>query len=220
MWRSSSIPMRVAVSVFAGFAVALGVAFGASALAERAHSSPLTAARQQVADTQATDPESGNPAPLRSIPRPSNVPSPPAPATAAPTAPAAPAVYKAPARPVIVVNSTQQALINRDRAANGLGPLTWSSCLYSVAVSNARRIAAQGYLSHTNGPQVDLSCGLGHQAGENIGYWTGGINDAQLNTMFMNSPEHRANILGPYHYVATAWVVASNGYGYIAVEFS
>jgi uncharacterized protein YkwD len=120
----------------------------------------------------------------------------------------------------VVVGSTQQALINRDRAANGLGPLTWSSCLYKVARSNAARIAAQGYLSHTNGPSVDLSCGLGNRAGENIGYWTGGINDAQLNTMFMNSPEHRANILGPYRYVATAWVVASNGTAYIAVEFS
>ncbi len=37
--------------------------------------------------------------------------------------------------------------------------------------------------------------------------------------MFMASAEHRANILGPYHYVATAWVVAPNGYAYIAVEF-
>jgi len=36
----------------------------------------------------------------------------------------------------------------------------------------------------------------------------------------MNSADHRANILGPYNYVATAWVVASNGYGFIAVEFS
>lgn len=97
--------------------------------------------------------------------------------------------------------------------------MTWSSCLYNVAVANAKRIAAQGYLSHTNGPQQDLGCGLGHQAGENVGYWSGGVNDRQLNTMFMNSPEHRSNILGPYHYVATAWVVASNGYGYIAVEF-
>ena len=38
--------------------------------------------------------------------------------------------------------------------------------------------------------------------------------------MFMNSAEHRANILGPYRYVASVWVVAANGYGYIAVEFS
>ncbi len=140
-------------------------------------------------------------------------PPPPPPASSGTTA-------SGPAAPAIVVNSTQQALINRDRAANGLGPLTWNSCLYSVAFANARRIAAQGYLSHTNGPSVDLSCGLGRQAGENIGYWSAGINDAQLNTMFMNSPDHRANILGPYHYVATAWVVASNGYAYIAVEFS
>jgi uncharacterized protein YkwD len=126
----------------------------------------------------------------------------------------------APARPALVVNSTQQALINQDRAARGLGPLTWSSCLYSVAVSNARRIAAQGSLSHTNGPQVDLTCGLGQQAGENIGYWSAGINDTSLNSMFVASPEHYANILGPYHYVASAWVVAPNGYAYIAVEFS
>lgn len=212
--------MRVVASVVAGFALAVGVAFGASALAQRVNASALTAARQQVAQNETLEVDLGNPAPLRFIPRHSNVPSPPAPATAAPTASAAPVVRAPAPRPVIVVNSTQQALINRDRAAYGLGPLTWSSCLYSVAVANARRIAAQGYLSHTNGPNVDLTCGLGRQAGENIGYWSGGINDAQLNTMFMNSPDHRANILGPYHYVATDWVVASNGYAYIAVEFS
>lgn len=213
--------MRVVGSVFAGFVLAIGVAFGASALAQRANGPALAAAsRQQVAQALTSSVDLGNPAPLRFIPRHSNVPSPTPPATAAPTAPSAPVVYAPPSRPVIVVESTQQALINRDRAAYGLRPLTWSSCLYSVAVANARRIAAQGYLSHTTGPEADLSCGLGRQGGENIGYWSGGINDAQLNTMFMNSPEHRANILGPYHYVATAWVVASNGYGYIAVEFS
>ncbi len=119
-----------------------------------------------------------------------------------------------------MVGSTQQALINQDRAANGLGPLTWNGCLYNVAVANAQRIAAQRFLSHTNGPNVDLTCGLGRQAGENVGYWSGGINDGQINTLFMNSPDHRANILGPYHFVATAWVVGADGRGYIAVEFS
>lgn len=134
-----------------------------------------------------------------------------------------PPLYSAPAsRPSIVIGSTQQALINRDRAAAGLGPLTWSSCLSSVAVSNAVRLSRQGWVQpyHTNGPTLDLGCRLGNQAGENVGYWSGGINDSQLNTLFMNSPEHRANIMGPYHYVATAWAVAANGYGYIAVEFS
>ena len=133
--------------------------------------------------------------------------------------PPAQSIAPPPPPPAIVIGSTQQALINSDRASAGLGPLTWNGCLYSVAVSNANRMAAQGYISHTNGPNVDLTCGLGHQAGENVGYWSAGINDSQLNTMFMNSPDHRANIMGPYHYVATAWVVASNGYAYIAVEF-
>ncbi len=117
--------------------------------------------------------------------------------------------------------SQQQILIDQDRAANGsLAPLAWSPCLAAIALQNAQRIAAQGYLSHTNGPTLDLGCGLGSQAGENIGDTSAGIDDAQLNTLFMNSAPHRANILGPYHYVGTAWVVASNGYGYIAVEFS
>ncbi len=156
------------------------------------------------------------------IPRPSPDPSPtPPPPAAEPVAPAHPApAPPRPAPPALVIGSTQQALINQDRAGSGLGPLNWSSCLANVARSNAARIAAQGSLSHTNGPSLDLSCGLGHQAGENIGYWSAGINDAQLNSMFLASAEHLANILGPYHYVASAWVVASNGYAYIAVEFS
>jgi uncharacterized protein YkwD len=135
--------------------------------------------------------------------------------------PASAAVAAPPPRaPSIVIGSTQQVLINNDRAAAGRGPLSWSSCLYSVALANAKRMAAQGFISHTNGPNADLGCGVGSRAGENVGYWTGGVNDAQLNTMFMNSPDHRANIMGPYRYVGTAWVTAPNGVAYIAVELS
>ena len=166
--------------------------------------------------------DANDPAPQRMIPRPSPDPSPtPAPKAAAPAVTrSAPVVTHSAPRPALVIGSTQQSLINRDRAAHGLAPLTWSSCLANIARSNAVRMAKQGYISHTNGPTLDLSCGLGRQAGENVGWWSGGVNDAQLNTMFMNSPDHRANILGPYHYVATSWAVASNGYAYIAVEFS
>jgi len=117
--------------------------------------------------------------------------------------------------------STLQTLINQDRAANGgLPPLAWSSCLASVAMANAQRIANQGYLSHTDGPTNDLNCGIGStQAGENIAYISSGIDDVTVNNMYMNSAPHRANILGPYNYVATAWVVAPNGYAYNAEEF-
>jgi hypothetical protein len=126
-------------------------------------------------------------------------------------------------QPVLAASSdvsAQQTLINQDRATAGLAPLTWSSCLAAVAVQNAERIMTQGSLSHTNGPTLDLGCGLGAtQGGENIAFISSGIDDVQANTMFMNSPPHKANILGPYQYVATAWSVAPNGYAYIAEEF-
>ena len=143
------------------------------------------------------------------------VPAPPAPA---PPALAPPAPAPRPAPPAIVIGSTQQVLINSDRANAGLGALNWSSCLAGIAYQNALRMANQGYISHTNGPSADLGCGLGNQAGENVGEWGGGINDSAINQLFMASAPHRANILGPYHYVGTAWVV-SGGKGYIAVEF-
>jgi uncharacterized protein YkwD len=208
----------------AGLVVAL--AWGVSSIAHRdtVGARDLTAAKHPTSSAgNYSGVTYGDPSPQRMIPRPSPDPS-PTPPPVPPAAPpavvaAAPVHHAAPPAPAVVVRTTQQALINQDRARYGLPPLTWSSCLYNAAVSNAQRMAAQGFISHTNGPSVDLSCGLGHQAGENLGDWSAGVNDTQLNTMFMNSPEHRANILGPYHYVATAWAV-SNGYGYIAVEFS
>jgi uncharacterized protein YkwD len=116
--------------------------------------------------------------------------------------------------------SPLRTLINQDRAAAGLPALAWSACLASVAQQNAQRIANQGYLSHTDGPTVDLGCGVNSTAaGENIAYISSGIDDVQVNTMYMNSPPHRANILGAYNFVGTAWVVAPNGYGYNAEEF-
>jgi uncharacterized protein YkwD len=150
-------------------------------------------------------------------PEPSPLPPPPPSAGAPAPAPPRPAP---PPPPAAVLGSYQQTLINQDRAAAGLRPLTWTSCLAGVARQQAARLAAQGYVSHDNGVAEDLGCGVGSFAGENLGDWTGGINDAQLNAMFMASPVHRANILGPFHYVGTCWVVAPNGTAYIAVEFS
>jgi uncharacterized protein YkwD len=216
--------MRI-LSWLAGVSIVVALAISATSVV-RAHSAlthPLVAAKPAVAAFVGDD---SNDLPLRearptpdssSAPVPDMAP-PAAPRPAPPPPPPPPPPARAGAG--VAIGSTQQALINQDRAANGLGPLTWSSCLYGVAVSNANRMAAQGFISHTNGPNVDLTCGLGQRAGENVGWYSGGINDAKLNQMFMDSAGHRANILGPYSYVATAWVVAANGAGYIAVEFS
>ena len=192
----------------------IGVTVGAVTFNHRTVASPqvLVAARPTSPAGQ------GNGDIHRLLPRdlrPSPSPAPTAaPAAFVPARPQPPVL-----QPAIVVGSTQQALINSDRAGRGLGPLTWNACLYNVAVANARRIAAQGYLSHTNGPNVDLACGLGHQAGENVGWYSGGANDSWMNSKFMASPDHYANIMGPYRYVATAWVTTADGKGWIAVEF-
>src|SRR2546422_2855032 len=132
----------------------------------------------------------------------------------------APTTRTSAAPPRVAVGTGQWGLINQDRAAADLPALRWNACLAAIAAQNAARMAAQGFISHTNGPTLDLGCHLGLRAGENVGYLSSGINDVKMNAMFMASPAHRANILGPYRYVGVAWVVAPNGNAYIAVEFS
>jgi uncharacterized protein YkwD len=204
------------VALLAGGAAAAIHSQSLRAPVAQAAQSTVRGATTAIDDSGDLVPANSSHLPYRTThPSPSPVPTPARPPAAPPSrAPSAPAR--------LVIGSYQQALINRDRAAYGLPPLTWSSCLASVAASNAVRLSRQGWVQpyHTNGPNLDLGCHLGNRAGENVGYWSGGINDGQLNTMFMNSAEHRANILGPYRYVATAWAVAPNGSAYIAVEFS
>jgi uncharacterized protein YkwD len=137
-----------------------------------------------------------------------------------PQGPARPKPAPAPAAPPqVAVGSGQWGLINQDRQAAGLAPLQWSPCLANVATGQAARMAVQGYISHANGRILDLACHLGPRASESIGFQGGGINDAAMNAWFMGDPLHRANIMGPYHYVGVAWVTAPNGTAYLAVEF-
>ncbi len=175
---------------------------------------PVAATQQHAADV------GGFAFPQDLLPSPSPAPVPVKAVTANPPVHSAPAPALPPARPKVTVGSTQQALINQDRARYRLAPLTWSSCLATVARAEAAKLATPGVaFQHYDGVSRDLTCHLGRQVGENIGWWSGGVNDSQLNTMFMNSPEHKANILGPYRYVATAWKVRSDGRAFIAVEF-
>jgi uncharacterized protein YkwD len=206
-------PNQLSWLVGAMVVVAVGAA-SISALHTRAMTPPT--AQAKVESVILSD---GSPLLTLLHPRVANPPS--ASRSAANRPPSQPSRPRSTSNP-IVIGSYQQQLINRDRAAAGLPPLSWSSCLASVARANAVRLSRQGWTPpyHTNGPSLDLNCRLGRQAGENVGYWSGGINDVQLNSMFMASPEHHANIMGPYHYIATVWAVAPNGYAYIAVEFS
>ena len=138
--------MRI-LSWLAGIVVVLALSVSANSVV-RAHSNTthaLVAGKPAAAAAPYNVVEADDPprAARRPVPEPTPTPEPPAPAPAPPAAPApAPPPPPRPAPPAVVVGSTQQALINQDRAANGLGPLTWSSCLYNVAVSNANRMAS------------------------------------------------------------------------------
>jgi uncharacterized protein YkwD len=150
-------------------------------------------------------------------PQPQAIAAPVARATVRPKpAPKAPPVL---APPQVAVGTGQWSLINQDRQGAGLAPLQWSPCLANVATGQAARMAAQGYISHANGRILDLACHLGPRASESIGFQGSGINDAAMNAWFMGDPPHRANIMGPYHYVGVAWVLAPNGSAYLAIEF-
>jgi uncharacterized protein YkwD len=163
-------------------------------------------------------------------------PPPAAAVPAAPPAPAAPAVAArpvapAPARPVTPPVSTvggaagvQLNLINQDRAANGVAGLRYSGALARVAQYRAQDMLNRGYFSHYDPATGQLAfSALMHlwgipymTAGENIA-WSTNPSMAEINTMFMNSPEHRANILKAAYHQAGIGVV-SNGAKIIVVE--
>jgi uncharacterized protein YkwD/DNA-binding CsgD family transcriptional regulator len=118
------------------------------------------------------------------------------------------------------LGSRLQALINKDRVSGGLPALTWNDCLAAVALLNAQRMATQEYVSPANGISLDGNCHLGSgKPAEILAYWST-VNDAAANSVFMANPVQRANIMGPFRYVGTAWAVSPTGIAFIAVELS
>jgi uncharacterized protein YkwD len=138
-----------------------------------------------------------------------------------------PAPPKPPAPPVSTVGGAagvEFSLVNQDRAANGVAALRFSSTLARVAQYRAQDMLNRGYFSHYDPATGQLAFsalmrlwGIPYTtAGENIA-WSTNPSMAAINTMFMNSPEHRANILkSAYHQVGIG--VASNGAKTMVVE--
>ena len=132
-----------------------------------------------------------------------------------------------PAPPVASVGGAagvQFSLVNQDRAASGVAALAWSGSLARVAQFRAQDMLNRNYFSHTDPATGQLAFvqllhlwGIPYStAGENIA-WSTNPSMAAINTMFMNSPEHRANILkAAYHRVGLG--VATNGAKTMVVE--
>jgi uncharacterized protein YkwD len=134
----------------------------------------------------------------------------------------APAISRPSQAAPIRLATEELNLVNGDRASAGvtdLSPLSWNSCLASIASQEAERLVAPGDLSKQIVAALDRGCGLGSlKTAESVGYWSS-INDGQLNAVFMSDPQCRANILGPYQYLGAAWATAPTGVAYLVVEF-
>ena len=106
-------------------------------------------------------------------------------------------------------------LTNQARASAGLPALRWDSTLAGIARWRSQDMITRDYFSHNIPPSGEMVFDVMDQkgycytlAGENIGWNSGYGDDAAtgaIQEMFMNSPDHRANILGP------AWNVAGIG---------
>lgn len=116
------------------------------------------------------------------------------------------------------------SLVNQDRAANGVAGLRFSGALARVAQYRAQDMLNRDYFSHYDPATGQLAFsalmrlwGIPYTtAGENIA-WSTNPSMAEINAMFMTSPEHRANILnGAYHQAGIG--VASSGAKTMVVE--
>lgn len=100
-------------------------------------------------------------------------------------------------------------LMNQTRAANGRAPLAWNGCLAAIARGWSASMAANGVLQHHVPLQAVLNAGAPSwsNGGENVGE---GGDIGTLNSAFVASPEHFANITGNFNQVGIGVVVSGS----------
>ncbi|MFE2146661.1 CAP domain-containing protein [Streptomyces sp. NPDC059456] len=178
----------------------------ASTPAPAASTPAAPAAKEQAKPEKSTAPVVRVPAPATQAPA---APVPAAPKTAAPktaapktAAPKPPAPSVPPAPKPDDGHSAQEAavltLVNQERAQAGCGPVRANPPLAALASAFSKDMATRGFFDHTDPDGKTpwdraANAGLGGLGGENIARGQG---DAQaVMNAWMNSPDHKANIL-------------------------
>jgi hypothetical protein len=105
------------------------------------------------------------------------------------------------------------SLTNADRASAGLAPLADNAALAAVAQAQANRMANSGVLAHNPSLGSDVCCWAA--LGENVGY---GGSIQILNSAFLASPEHRANIMGHYNQIGIG-IATGHGLTWVTEDF-
>ncbi|RLN86218.1 hypothetical protein BBJ28_00010848 [Nothophytophthora sp. Chile5] len=103
--------------------------------------------------------------------------------------------------------------VNKERVALGLPKLCHNSKLQAAAQRQSNDMAAKNFMSHTGSDSSTMSSRItsaGYRwtaLGENVA--AGQVNVNSVMTAWMNSPGHRANILGSYTMFGTAYAYNS-----------
>jgi hypothetical protein len=105
--------------------------------------------------------------------------------------------------------------VNSSRASHGLHALAMVGDLHSVATSWSQHMAGQENISHN--PSLTSQGGNWQELGENVGV---GPSESSIEAAFMNSPEHRANILDPnYTEIGIGTAIGKDGRLYVTEDF-
>lgn len=131
-----------------------------------------------------------------------------------------------PASPQVTIDRSAETYLleklNEERKAAGRDPLLSDASLVALARKKARDMAANQYFSHispTYGSVFDMLQAEGIRykwAGENIGR---GASVASIHRGFVDSPEHRANLLSAGYTHVGIGVVRYRGKVYVAQVF-
>ena len=123
---------------------------------------------------------------------------------------AAPAAQSSKAATHVALSSLESGVLadlNQIRAQHGLQPVKISARLTASAAQHSREMGADGYFQHSSHDGTAFWKRIGRWYGPNgYGYWSVGenllwsspqVDPARAMQLWMNSPEHRANILNP-----------------------
>jgi uncharacterized protein YkwD len=119
------------------------------------------------------------------------------------------------------ISSAELGALNADRGANGLGGLAPSGQLTCLAQNWSQHMAATNSFGHQNLGAILGSPGYRNfnTLGENILEGPSGLSAGDMNNAWMNSPDHRANILsGAYRWVGIG-VAYANGQMFATEDF-
>jgi uncharacterized protein YkwD len=131
--------------------------------------------------------------------------------------PSAPMLTLAPLSTAAQYEADVVKATNAQRTSRGLPALTVTSCLQSLASKWAAHLAATGTFTHQSLGPFLTDCHA-NSAGENIAM--GNVTAANVVTMWMGSPEHRANLLSSSFRHVAIGATLKNGTWFVVQDFS